>query len=488
MTTQTQIKTFRNYINGEWVPASSDKVFPSINPAHKNEIVGYLQHSTQEDVDLAVEAAEKAKKSWRQLTGGERGNYLFKIADVIEKRVEEIAEFMTREMGKTYPESKGETLRGVAILRYYAGEGMRKTGDVIPASDPKALQYSTRVPLGVVGIITPWNFPIAIPIWKMAPALIYGNTVVIKPAEDASVTAALLIECMEEAGLPAGVVNMVTGDGPIVGQRLIDHPKVEGLTFTGSNQTGKRVALGAVERGVKYQLEMGGKNPIIIADDANLDEAIEATLSGGFRSTGQKCTATSRVLVEKGIYEAFKKRLVEKTLEITVGDGMQQGIWMGPSVNEKQYNTVLSYIEKAEEEGATLICGGGRPKDPELEEGFFIEPTIFENVTSRMTIGQEEIFGPVLALMKVDSIDEAIQIANDVHYGLSASIFTKNLDNAFKFIEDIDAGLVRVNFETAGVELHAPFGGVKASSSGSREQGTAAIEFFTSIRTVFVKP
>ncbi|PWA06057.1 aldehyde dehydrogenase family protein [Pueribacillus theae] len=488
MTVQETVKTYKNFIGGKWLSSSTEKVKPSTNPANKDEIVGYVQISSEEDVDQAVEAAKLAKKSWRKLTGAARGNYLYKAANIMESRLDEIAETMTREMGKTFPEAKGETARGIAILRYYAGEGMRKTGDVIPATDSKALMYTDRVPLGVVGLITPWNFPVAIPIWKMAPALIYGNTVVIKPAEDTAVTAVKVIECMEEAGFPAGVVNLVTGRGSVVGNRMIHHPDINGISFTGSNQTGKLVAEGAIARGAKYQLEMGGKNPIIIADDADVDAAVEATISGGLSSTGQKCTATSRVIVQEGIYERFKERLIARTKELTLGDGMKENVYMGPSANEGQLNTVLSYIEKGKAEGATLVLGGNRPKDPELQNGYFVEPTIFENVKSDMAIAQEEIFGPVLALIKVDTIQKALELANDVSFGLSASIFTKNIENAFEFIDEIDAGLVRVNFETAGVELQAPFGGMKDSSSGSREQGEAAKEFFTSIKTVFVKP
>lgn len=488
MTVQTEIKTYGNFINGSWIESSSQKVEASYNPAHRDEIVGYVQSSLEEDVDRAVTAAHQAKAKWRLLTGAQRGEYLYKIANVIESRLDEIAETLTKEMGKTLPEAKGETLRGIAILRYYAGEGMRRTGDVIPATDSKALMYTKRVPLGVVGIITPWNFPVAIPIWKMAPALIYGNTVVIKPAQEASVTCAKIIECIDQAGLPAGVVNLVTGKGSIVGQRIIDHPQISGITFTGSNTIGKRVALGAIERGVKYQLEMGGKNPIIVLDDANLDEAVEATLSGGLRSTGQKCTATSRVIVQHGIYDAFKNKLIDRTRELKLGDGLDEDTWMGPCVNESQLNTVLSYIEKGKEEGAALLLGGKQPDNSKLKDGYFVEPTIFEGVHSKMTIGQEEIFGPVLALMKVASVEEAIILANDVEFGLSASIYTKNIGNALEFIEEIEAGLVRVNYETAGVELQAPFGGMKSSSFGAREQGTAAIEFYTSIKTVFVKP
>src|SRR5699024_756462 len=451
-------------------------------------IIGYFQNSSEEDVNQAVEAAKAAKNEWKKMSGAAKGNILYKAAEILENRKDEIAETLTKEMGKPIAEAKGETARGVAILRYYAGEGMRKTGDVIPASDSSALMYTDRVPLGVVGIIAPWNFPVAIPLWKIAPAIIYGNTVVFKPAQDAAITASKIIECLEEAGLPKGVVNYVTGRGSVVGERIITHPDIKGISFTGSNKTGQRVAEGAVARGAKFQLEMGGKNPLIVADDADLDEAVKATISGGYGSTGQKCTATSRVIVHKNVYESFKRKLVEKTLAMKIGDGLFEETDLPPTVNEQQLESILYYIDKAKEEGATLLTGGEQPKDTNLQSGYFVEPTIFENVKSNMTRGQEEVFGPVLALMKVSSVEEGIDIANDIEFGLSASIFTKNTEHAFKFIEDIEAGLVRVNFETAGVELHAPFGGMKGSSSDSREQGEAAKEFFTSIKTVFLKP
>ncbi|WP_047152273.1 alpha-ketoglutaric semialdehyde dehydrogenase GucD [Aneurinibacillus tyrosinisolvens] len=484
---ETKVKTYKNYINGEWIVASTNQVDASINPANKEEIVGYVQKSGKEDLDQAVAAAKEAQVSWRKLSGSARGEYLYKIANVVERRIDEIAESMTKEMGKTLPESKGETARGIAILRYYAGEGMRKIGDVIPSSDSEALMFTSRVPLGVVGLITPWNFPAAIPIWKIAPALIYGNTVVFKPAQDAAVTAAKIAECFEEAGLPAGVLNFVTGSGSVIGQGIIDHPGINGISFTGSDQVGKLVAQGAVARGAKYQLEMGGKNPVIIANDADLDQAVEATINGGLRSTGQKCTATSRVIVQSEVYEEFKAKLLEKVKEIKVGHGLQGETWMGPCASENQLQTVLSYIEKGIAEGATLLHGGKRIEANGLEHGFFVEPTVFENVNSKMSIAQEEIFGPVLAFIKVDTIEQALEIANDVQYGLSASIFTKDIGNMLSFINEMDAGLVRINAESAGVELQAPFGGMKQSSSGSREQGQAAIEFFTAIKTVFVK-
>ncbi|MCY9667824.1 aldehyde dehydrogenase family protein [Paenibacillus alginolyticus] len=487
MTVITEAKTYLNYINGEWLQASTERVDASINPGNKHEIVGYVQKSGKEDLDHAVAAAKKAQVQWKQLSGAARGEYLYKIANVLEKHIDEIAETMTKEMGKTFPEAKGETARGVAILRYYAGEGMRKIGDVIPSSDSEALMFTSRTPLGVVGVITPWNFPVAIPIWKLAPALIYGNTVVLKPAQETAVTAAKVVECMHEAGLPAGVVNLVTGNGSVIGQGIIDHPDINGITFTGSDTVGKLVGQGALARGAKYQLEMGGKNPVIVAADADLDLAVDATISGGLRSTGQKCTATSRVIVQSAVYDAFKEKLLAKVKGLKVGNGMHGETWMGPCASESQLNTVLSYIQKGLDEGATLLYGGNRLESGGLEHGFYIEPTLFDNVNTNMTIAQEEIFGPVLALIQVDTFEEALHVANDVQFGLSASIFTRNIGNMLSFINNMDAGLVRVNSESAGVELQAPFGGMKQSSSHSREQGQAAIEFFTSIKTVFIK-
>jgi len=486
MTTLSQTKTFLNYINGDWQTGASNETLASINPANR-EVIGYVQSSTIEDLNEAIQSAKQAQKAWKKLSGIERGNLLYKAAEILEKNLDEVAETMTREMGKTLVEAKGETARGVAILRYYAGEGARKMGDLIPASDSEALQFSKRVPLGVVGAITPWNFPVAIPIWKAAPALIYGNTVVLKPATEAAVTAAKVFECLEQAGFPKGVVNLITGKGSVVGQGLAEHPDVAAVTFTGSNSVGKQIGQTAAARGAKYQLEMGGKNPVIIANDADLDQAVAAVLSGGLKSTGQKCTCSSRVIIQSGVYNQFKEKLIAEVKKIKVGNGLDQETWMGPCASEDQYNTVRYYIQKGNEEGAKLLIGGDSPDSPELNQGFYVNPTVFENVTSSMTIAQEEIFGPVLALMKVETVEEAIEVANDIEFGLSASIFTKDISQILTFIDEIDAGLVRVNYETAGVELQAPFGGMKASSSQSREQGEAAKEFFTTTKTVFIK-
>ncbi|WP_082235397.1 alpha-ketoglutaric semialdehyde dehydrogenase GucD [Halobacillus massiliensis] len=480
-------QTFKNYINNEWVNSNSEKTIKSINPANTEEVVGYVQSSTNEDLNKAVEAAHNAKKSWRKAGQAARGQYLYKAANILEENLDEVAETMTREMGKTLPEAKGETARGVAILRYYAAEGMRKEGDVIPSTDKDALMFTKKTPLGVVGVITPWNFPVAIPIWKMAPALVYGNTIVFKPATEGAVTAAKVVECFTKAGLPEGVLNFVTGSGSIVGQSLIDHEKVNAITFTGSETVGSNVAKSSAARGIKFQLEMGGKNPVIVAADADIDKAVEAVISGGLRSTGQKCTASSRVIVEEEIYEEFKEKLIDAVQKITIGDGLQEGVWMGPCASESQFNTVKEYVEKGRAEGASLLYGGEELTDEARAKGFYITPAIFEEVTNDMAIAREEIFGPVIALFKAESLEQAIEAANDTKYGLSASIFTSNITSLLEFVDEIEAGLVRVNAESAGVELQAPFGGMKGSSSGSREQGEAAKEFFTETKTVFVK-
>lgn len=486
MTLTTETNTYSNYINNEWVDTASGKTITSINPATK-EAMGYVQSSSEEDLNNAVEAAHNAKKVWHKTGQAARGQLLSKTADLLEENLNEIAESMTKEMGKTLPEAKGETARGIAILRYYAAEGMRKEGDVIPSTDSEALMFTKRTPLGVVGVITPWNFPVAIPIWKIAPALVYGNTIVFKPASEAAVTAARVAECFAKAGFPAGVFNFVAGSGSVVGQSLMDHPKLNAITFTGSEGVGQNVAKSAAARGIKFQLEMGGKNPAIVTKTANLDQAVGAVISGAFKSSGQKCTATSRVIVEEAVYEEFKQKLVEATAEIAVGNGLEDGVWMGPSASENQFNTFNEYVEKGKQEGAKLIHGGEVLTGEGYDNGYYVSPAIFDEVTVDMAISQEEIFGPFIGLVKAADLSEALEMANNTKYGLSASIFTSDINSILEFIDEIDAGLVRINAESAGVELQAPFGGMKGSSSGSREQGEAAKEFYTAIKTVFIK-
>lgn len=478
----------KNLIGGEWRSSKSGKALTRENPADTREIVSRYQDSTPEDVAAAVAAATQAFPAWTGIGGPARGEYLRKAADILESRLEDVAVTMTREMGKTIGEARGETRRGVAILRYYAQEGLRELGLTIPSSDPRTLMYTTRVPLGPIALITPWNFPVAIPLWKMAPALVYGNTVVLKPASFTTATAVKVIECLVEAGIPSGVVNLVSGSGSRVGRALIEDPDIHAISFTGSNEVGRGLASQAIERGTKYQLEMGGKNPVIVCDDADLEQAVELTVSGAMRSTGQKCTATSRAIVFESILKEFTDQVVARCKSLRVGPGLDESVYMGPAVSQAQLTTDLDYIALGQREGARLLCGGKRLEEGDLIHGYFVAPTVFDRVTTHMRIAQEEIFGPVLGIISVRTFEEAIHVANDVRFGLSASIFTQDINRALTFATDIEAGMIRINGETAGVEPQAPFGGMKASSSHSREQGRAALEFFTTVKTIAVSP
>lgn len=481
------MKTYLNLINGEWSKPTADRYFPDTNPADTNDVIGQFPDSGVEEIDAAVKAARAALPAWRTLTGAQRGAFLNKAATILERRLDEVAAALTREEGKMLFESKGETNRGVVILRYYAAEGMHSVGDVLPsAMNAKTLVFTTRVPVGVVGLITPWNFPVAIPIWKAAPALIYGNTVVLKPAAIAPLSATLIAECFAEAGLPPGVFNLVHGQGRKVGQALVDHPFVNAVSFTGSCDVGKRIAQSCSARGAKYQLEMGGKNPIICLEDADLNQAVDLTISGAMRSAGHKCTATSRAIVVESVAQEFTTKLVERVKALKIGPGTEADSYFGPVVSDHQMNSILDYIQRGKNEGAKLLCGGERLKGGVYDKGWYVAPTVFGDVKPKMTIAQEEIFGPVLAIIPVKNFDEAIKVANDVQFGLSASLFTRNLNRALDYVSQIEAGLIRVNGETAGVEPQAPFGGVKMSSSYSREQGQAAKEFFTQVKTVYL--
>jgi aldehyde dehydrogenase (NAD+) len=478
---------FLNYIGGEWVKGRTNKTFANINPANVDEVVGTFQASAGADVEAAFDAAAAAQSGWAALPAPRRGEYLFKAAEIMESKLASLGEDMTREEGKTLPEATGEVKRAINILRYFGGEGARQFNHQIPSERENVFCYTMRKPLGVVGLITPWNFPTAIPTWKLAPALVAGNTVVLKPASVAPLSALRIVEALEQAGVPKGVVNFVTGGGGSVGNSILEHPALRALSFTGSTEIGDMLYDKATKRRLRVQLEMGGKNPTIVLGDANLDYAAGLLVNGAFFSTGQKCTACSRAIIEKRIYEPLVEKLLQKTRVLKIGNGLEPGIDMGPAIDEAQLKTNLSYIDIAKSEGATLLYGGNRLTGGAYDKGYFMEPAIFGGVKSAMRIAQEEVFGPVLALMVAEDFDDAMRLANDVKFGLSASIVSNDLSRVHQFVNRIEAGLITVNLPTAGVEYQLPFGGTKESSFGMREQGQLALDFYTESRTVYLK-
>jgi alpha-ketoglutaric semialdehyde dehydrogenase len=480
-------QAYRNYVAGQWTECKSKKTFENINPAKIDEVVGHFQASSAEDVQAACESAAKAQPAWASLPAPRRGEYLFKAADILESRLQKLGEDMTREEGKTLPEAKGEVKRAINIFRYFGGEGARAFSYQIPSERDNVFCYTMRKPLGVVALITPWNFPSAIPAWKMAPALVAGNTVVIKPASLAPLSAYRLVEALHEAGIPAGALNYVTGGGGAIGNTLIEHPSVRAVSFTGSCEVGNTLYDRVARRKIRVQLEMGGKNPTVVLKDADLDYAADILINGAFASTGQKCTACSRAVIEKAIYEPLVEKMVAKTQKLKVGNGLESGVDIGPAVDANQLETDLKYIEIAKKEGAQLLCGGNRLLGGIYDSGYFVEPTIFTSVTPEMRIAQEEVFGPVLALMVANDFDDAMRLANCVRFGLSASIVSRDLTRVHQFINRIEAGLITVNLPTAGVEYQLPFGGTKESSYGMREQGPLALDFYTEARTVYLK-
>ena len=479
--------TYSNFINGEWVTSVTGKIFDSVNPANIDDIVARYQLSSSADVGQAFEAAQRSQPGWASTPAPLRGTILFKAAEILEKRSGSVSEEMTREEGKTLPEAKGEVMRSVNIFRYFGGEGARFSGETVPSERPGVSAWTFRKPLGVVSLLTPWNFPIAIPAWKMAPALISGNSVVIKPASLAPLCTVRLVEALSEAGLPKGVLNMVTGSGSSIGDAFLENAVVKGVSFTGSCPVGKGIQKKTLQRGIKTQLEMGGKNPTIVLKDANLAKAAEIVVNAAFFSTGQKCTATSRLIVEEEIYEPFLRLLVDRTRQLKVGNGLEAGIEIGPCVDETQMKTVLEYVESGKKEGAKLLCGGHRLSGPGYDKGYFVAPAIFSAVSPQMRIAREEIFGPVLAVMPVKDFEAAIDLANSVNFGLCASLLSNQLDRVFSYIDRIEAGLIIVNLPSAGVEYQLPFGGTKDSSSGFREQGNVAVDFYSELRTVYLK-
>jgi len=476
---------FANYINGEWV--ASARTFENRNPANIDDLVGLFAKGTAADVDAAAKAAEAALPGWASMPAPARGNILYKAAEILEKKFDQLGAEMTREEGKTLPEAKGEVRRAINIFRYFGGEGSRLDGVMVPSERERVHVFAIRKPIGVIGLITPWNFPIAIPAWKMAPALICGNTIVVKPASASPLCAWRLVEALHEAGIPKGVVNFVAGSGGELGEALVKAAPIKAISFTGSNDVGHWLHAEASKRRLRIQLEMGGKNPTIVLADADLKSAVENVVNASFFSTGQKCTATSRAIVEDGIYDQFLDAVVERTKKLKVGDGMQPGIDIGPAVDKGALETIMKYIEIGTKECGAPKCGGKHLTGGAYDKGYFVEPTVFADVKPEHTIAREEIFGPVLAVMRAKDFEDAMRIANDIPYGLSSSIQTTNLSRALDYVYRAEAGLLTINLPSAGVEYQLPFGGTKDSSFGPKEQGPAALDFYSDYKTVYLK-
>lgn len=479
------MKEFNNYIGGVWKKSSSTHTFENINPADNKDIIGIYPMSNTDDVNDAVVTAYNAYKKWKLMPAPKRGNILRKAGDIFERRKEELARVMTREMGKPVFETRGDIQEAIDTCYYAATEGRRLFGYTVPSEMDNKMNLSFRMPIGVCGIITAWNFPIAVPSWKIIPALVAGNTVVFKPSEDSPESAVIFAEILEEAGLPAGVFNVVFGKGD-TGSALVEHPNVSVIGFTGSTETGKKIAARCGELNKKCSLEMGGKNPQIVMDDADLDLAMNGVLWGAFGTTGQRCTATSRLILHENIHDEFVERLKQKAEALLLGSGLEDATQMGPVVNKKQLAKIAEYVEIGKNEGATLVTGGSRPSNPELHNGNFYLPTIFTNVTPEMRIFNEEIFGPVLSVSKVSSFEQAIDYANHCSYGLSSSIFTADVHKSFVAMRELEAGITYINAPTIGAEAHMPFGGIKGTGNGHREGGWTVFDIFTEWKTVYV--
>ena len=471
----------RNYIGGVWSPARTGGTFSSVNPATE-AVLALAPASTAEDVDAAVAAAKSAYQEWRLVPAPRRGEVLYRVAQLLETRKEHLSRIMTQEMGKVLTEARGDVQEAIDMAYFMGGEGRRMLGYTAPVEMPNKFGMALREPAGVVALVTPWNFPVAVPSWKMLPALVAGNAVVWKPSEDTPLTAAEFVRVFEEAGLPAGVLNLVTGAG-VAGEALVRHPDVRVISFTGSTETGLKVYTTAAALGKKVALEMGGKNAIIVMDDANLELAVQAITWSAYGTTGQRCTATSRLIVQRGIRSTLVEALVEKARALRVGDGLEAGVEVGPLVNQKALDKVTRYVEIGRGEGATLAVGGGRAA---LDRGYFFTPTLFADVTVDMRIAREEIFGPVLSVIEVDSLEQAIQVNNGVPYGLSSSIFTENVNAAFRAIRDLTTGIVYINHGTTGAEIQFPFGGTRGTGNGMREAGQTALDSFTEWKSVYV--
>ncbi|MEW5978178.1 MAG: aldehyde dehydrogenase family protein [Acidobacteriota bacterium] len=480
------VQEYSNYIGGDWVRSESGSTFENRDPADQSQIVGLFQKSGPKDVERAVQAAADAYRSWRLFPAPRRAEILFRVAEILVRRKEEFAQQMTREMGKILTETRGDVQEAIDMSYFTAGEGRRMHGHTTPAELPNKFAMSVRMPLGVCSLITPWNFPMAIPSWKLMPALVCGNTVVLKPASDTPLSAYHLVKACEEAGVPRGVVNLVTGSGSEVGHPLMTHPKVKLVSFTGSTETGQKVAEVCAPGFKHCSLEMGGKNVIMVMEDANLDLAVEGAVWGGFGTSGQRCTAASRVVVQKKVLREFTEKFVSRAKALRVGNGLDPHTEMGPLVSEAQLKTVERYVQIGNDEGARLLCGGHRLDKGPLAKGFFHEPTIFGDVSPKMRIAQEEIFGPVVVVIPTDSLEEAIEIANSVKYGLSSSIYTQDVNKAFRAMRDMETGIFYVNSSTIGAEVHLPFGGTKQTGNGHREAGMQALETFSEWKAIYV--
>ena len=477
---------FKNHIDGKWLAASSDKTFENRNPANRNDLIGHFPASDTADVDAAVQAAKKAFSTWRLVPAPKRGELLYRVGELLKKYKEDLARIETREMGKILKETRGDVQEGIDCAFYVAGEGRRLFGETTPAELPDKFAMSLRAPIGVCALITPWNFPLAIPTWKLFPALICGNTVILKPAEDTPQTAGRFVEILNEAGVPPGVVNLVHGRGEEVGAALVRHGDVQLVSFTGSAAVGREIAAVCGQNLKRVSLELGGKNGQIVMEDADLDLAVEGALWGAFGTTGQRCTATSRLIVHRDVSKKMTDIVVARAQKIKMGDGLDESVEMGPLINQAAREKVLRYIEIGKQEGARLLIGGSIYDAGSCANGYFFQPTIFDQVKPNMRIAQEEIFGPVLSIIEINSFEEAIDVLNGTRYGLSSSIYTSDVGRAFRAMRDIEAGITYINGPTIGAEVHLPFGGVKDTGNGHREAGTTVYDIFTEWKSIYV--
>lgn len=476
---------FFNYVGGQWKPSESGRTFEDINPARTTDVIGTFPESTAKDVDEAVVAAQSAFKSWSSLPAPRRGEILRKLGDLLIERKDEIAFEMTREMGKPFKETRGDVQEAIDTAYYAASETRRLFGHTVPSELPDKFNMTVRRPIGVCGIITAWNFPVAVPSWKIIPALASGNTIVFKPSEEAPYSGLLFVQAMLDAGAPGGVVNLVCGGGE-AGSALVSHPDVQVISFTGSTETGAKIGAVCGSMHKRFSMEMGGKNPMIVMDDADLDLALEGILWGAFGTTGQRCTATSRLILHEKIHDTLVSRLAEAASKLKLGYGNDEGVDVGPLINQKAMEKVVHYVEIGKSEGAELVLGGKRATGAGLDQGFFFEPTLFIGVKPEMRIAKEEIFGPVLSIFRVASYEEAIAIANGTRYGLSSSIYTRDVNVAFRAMRDLETGITYINSPTIGAEAHLPFGGVKQTGNGHREGGWEVFDFYTETQTIYV--